>query len=133
MSLSVYNVAFDCADPYAIASFWSAVTGRPLDEADQPGDPVATVLLANGVTLYFESVPEPKTVKNRLHLCLRPDPGKTRDEEVERVLGLGATIVDDRRQLEGNGTGWVVFADPEGNEFCLLHQGVGRGQEQPTQ
>jgi predicted enzyme related to lactoylglutathione lyase len=126
MSLSVYNVAFDCADPYAVASFWSAVTGRPLDDEDNPGDPETSIELDNGVNLYFQRVPEGKTVKNRLHLCLRPDPGKTRDEELERVQALGATIVVDRRRIGGGTTGWVVLADPEGNEFDILHEGVGR-------
>ncbi|HET7349393.1 MAG TPA: VOC family protein, partial [Marmoricola sp.] len=57
------------------------------------------------------------TVKNRLHLDLRPSAG-TRDEELERLLGLGATQVADLRQDDGSG--WVVLADPEGNEFCIL-------------
>jgi predicted enzyme related to lactoylglutathione lyase len=113
---TVYNIAIDCADAYRLASFWSAVTGRPLSEDDHPGDPVAVVELANGTQLYFAEVPEPKITKNRLHLCLRPDHG--RDGEVERLLGLGATLVADRR--EPDGTGWAVLADPEGNEFCVL-------------
>lgn len=57
---------------------------------------------AEGPVLYFNQVPEPKTIKNRVHLCLRPE--TSRDEEVDRLLGLGATLV----------------ADPEGNEFCVL-------------
>jgi predicted enzyme related to lactoylglutathione lyase len=127
MSLSVYNVAFDCADTYALASFWSAVMKRPLSEEDQPGDPEAGFALGNGVNFYFQQVPEGKTVKNRVHVCLRPDPGTTRDEEVERVLALGASIVVDNRRIGGGTTGWVVLADPEGNEFDILHEGVGRG------
>jgi Glyoxalase-like domain len=61
-------------------------------------------------------VPEPKTVKNRVHLDLMPT-DRTRDEEVERLLGIGATLVADHRRPDG--TGWVVLADPEGNEFCI--------------
>jgi predicted enzyme related to lactoylglutathione lyase len=61
-------------------------------------------------------VPEPKTVKNRVHLDLMPD-DRTRDEEVERLLGIGATLVADHRRPDG--AGWVVLADPEGNEFCI--------------
>jgi hypothetical protein len=64
--------------------------------------------------------PEPKTVKNRLHLCLRPD--VLREVEVERLLGIGAALVADRRNLDG--TGWAVLADPEGNEFCVLRSEV---------
>jgi predicted enzyme related to lactoylglutathione lyase len=59
-------------------------------------------------------------VKNRMHLCLRPV-DRSRDEEVERLLSLGARMVDDRR--EGD-TGWAVLADPEGNEFCVLATGA---------
>lgn len=116
MSSSVYNVAFDCADAFGLATFWSQVTGQPLGDDDHPGDPAAGIKMPGGFQLYFEQVPEPKVVKNRVHVCLRPD--GARDLEVERLLGLGATVVADRR--EADGTGWVVFADPEGNEFCVL-------------
>ncbi len=73
-------------------------------------------MLPEGPLLHFNQVPEPKTIKNRLHLCLRPK--TTREEEVERLLNVGATLVDDRR--ESDGAGWAVLADPEGNEFCVL-------------
>jgi hypothetical protein len=63
--------------------------------------------------LLFGAVPEPKTVKNRLHLDFRPD---DRDREVERMLALGATRADVGQGEES----WVVLADPEGNEFCIL-------------
>ncbi|WP_380282853.1 VOC family protein [Kitasatospora purpeofusca] len=112
----VQNVAIDCADAYELARFWSGVTGRPLHPDDRPGDREVQVLLTEGPVLYFNQVPEPKTVKNRLHLCLRPD--TTRDLEVERLLGLGAALVADRRNPDGSG--WAVLADPEGNEFCVL-------------
>jgi hypothetical protein len=110
------NVAIDCANAYELARFWSGVTGRPLGPADRPGDAEVEVLMAEGPVLYFHQVPEPKTVKNRLHLCLRPE--TSRDEEVARLLGLGATLVADRRAADGSG--WAVLADPEGNEFCVL-------------
>ncbi|GAA1072395.1 MULTISPECIES: VOC family protein [Kitasatospora] len=112
----VQNVAVDCADAYGLARFWSRVTGRPLHPDDRPGDPEVQVMLAEGPVLYFNQVPEAKTVKNRLHLCLRPE--TSRDQEVERLLGLGATLVADRRDPDGSG--WAVLADPEGNEFCVL-------------
>jgi hypothetical protein len=60
--------------------------------------------------------PEPKSQKNRIHFDLQPQ-DRTREEEVERLLALGATLVDDRRRSDG--TGWAVLADPEGNEFCV--------------
>jgi hypothetical protein len=67
--------------------------------------------------LLFIEVPEGKQVKNRLHLDLEPT-DRTRDEEIERVLGLGASPVLDLRKDDGSG--WLVLADPEGNEFCIL-------------
>jgi len=112
----VQNVAIDCADAYALARFWSEVTGRPLHPDDKPGEHETQVLLADGPVLHFNQVPEPKTVKNRVHLCLRPE--TTREQEVERLLGIGATFVSDHRQPDGSG--WAVLADPEGNEFCVL-------------
>ncbi|MEU3947603.1 VOC family protein [Streptomyces sp. NPDC029526] len=116
MVSTLQNVAIDCADAYGLARFWSGVTGRPVDPQDRPGDPEVQVRLAEGTVLYFQQVPEPKTVKNRVHLCLRPR--TSRDREVERLLGLGATLVADHRAPDG--TGWAVLADPEGNEFCVL-------------
>ena len=73
--------------------------------------------------LLFIEVPEPKQVKNRGHLDLVPT-DRTRDEEIDRVLALGATMVDDRRNADG--TGWLVLADPEGNEFCILRSDAER-------
>ncbi len=61
-------------------------------------------------------MPEAKTLKNRVHLDLQPE-DRTRDEEVTRLLGLGARLVDDRRRPDGRG--FAVLADPEGNEFCV--------------
>jgi predicted enzyme related to lactoylglutathione lyase len=116
MTATVQNIAFDCSDPYALAQFWSQVTGQPLADDDNPGDPEASVAQPGGPTLWFNAVPEPKTVKNRVHVCLRPE--SLRDDEVERLVGIGATLVDDQRRPDG--TGWAVLADPEGNEFCVL-------------
>ncbi|MGV9457242.1 VOC family protein [Streptomyces sp. NPDC003635] len=116
------NVAIDCADAYELALFWSRVTGRPIDPEAEPGDRETQVLLAEGPVLYFNQVPEPKKVKNRVHLCLRPE--TSRDQEVERLLELGATFVGDHRHPDG--TGWAVLADPEGNEFCVLRSEADR-------
>ncbi|MFF8393083.1 VOC family protein [Streptomyces sp. NPDC016172] len=126
MTSSVYNVAFDCAQAFDTAQFWSKVLGHPLNEDDEPGDPVAVIKLPSGLHLYFADVSEPKTVKNRVHLCLQPD--GPRDAEVERLAGLGAKVLDDRRKPDG--TGWVVFADPEGSEFCVLRSAEERAATQ---
>ncbi|WP_370947098.1 VOC family protein [Amycolatopsis sp. cg5] len=109
------HVTVDCADPYGLAGFWSAVTGWPLSDEDAPGDPE---VLVQGPALgfLFIRVPEPKTAKNRVHFDWMPTE-RTRDAEVERVLGLGATLHEDHRRPDG--TGWVTLLDPEGNEFCV--------------
>ena len=116
MRSSLRNVTIDCRDAYALASWWAQVLDRPLHDDDRPGDPEAVVLLGDGLpNLLFEVVPESKQVKNRVHVDLQPD--HPRDDEVERLLGLGATLLDDHRRPDG--TGWVTLADPEGNEFCV--------------
>ncbi|MFJ4776229.1 VOC family protein [Streptomyces sp. NPDC088762] len=119
----VQNIAIDCADPYALAGFWSSVTGSPMHPDVRPGDRETQVLLAEGPVLYFNQVPEAKTIKNRIHLCLRPE--TSRDQEVDRLLGLGATFVADHRNPDGSG--WAVLSDPEGNEFCVLRSESERG------
>ncbi|MGA5275792.1 VOC family protein [Streptomyces cellulosae] len=116
MVSTVANMAIDCANPYELACFWSEVTGQPVDPEDGPGDTETAITLPNATALYFNQVPEPKTAKNRLHLCLRPD--TSRDAEVERLLALGASLVADHRRPDG--WGWAVLGDPEGNEFCVL-------------
>ncbi|QCD57678.1 VOC family protein [Streptomyces hawaiiensis] len=110
------NVAIDCANAYELARFWNSVTGRPLHPEDRPGDRETQVLPAEGPVLHSNQVPEAKTIKNRIHLCLRPE--TSRDQEVERLVGLGAAVVADHRNPDGSG--WAILADPEGNEFCVL-------------
>ena len=88
----------------------------PEDDDQGPDDDECGLVGPDDRYLLFLRVPEPKTVKNRMHLCLRPT-DRSRDEEVERILALGATMYDDRRDGD---RGWAVLADPEGNEFCVL-------------
>ncbi len=73
-------------------------------------------------------MPEPKTVKNRIHLDVQPD--VARDEAFERVLELGGTLVADHRRPDG--TGWITVGDPEGNELCLERSRAERGEPGPT-
>ncbi|KQX10510.1 hypothetical protein ASC82_22800 [Streptomyces sp. Root431] len=80
---------------------------------DDPKDPVNGAGL--GRRILFQQVPEPKTVKNRVHVDVHAEPG-TRDTEVTRLEGLGATVL---RRVAEQGGSWVVMADPEGNEFCV--------------
>jgi uncharacterized damage-inducible protein DinB len=127
MPSAVRTVTVDSHDPYALGVFWAEVLGGMVQDDDLPGD--SEVLVTHsGTPLLFVEVPDDKVVKNRLHLCLQPDVG--RDVEVQRLLGLGARVVDDRVQPDG--TGWVVLADLEGNEFCVLRSGEERGEPAPV-
>lgn len=122
MTSFVSHTTIDSRDAFALSEFWKQVLGYVDVEGDPngPGDEECPILdPETGHTLLFIEVPEVKSVKNRLHLDLRPRAG-TRDSEVARVLALGATQVADHRGIHGPGTGWVVLADPEGNEFCVL-------------
>ena len=121
MSSRVRTVTFDTHNPYELAGFWLQVLNAPRPEDDHPGDPAALVV-TEGMTLLFEQNDDEKTVKNRVHLDLEPD--DPRDEEVARLLTLGATIANDLRNPDG--TGWVVMHDPEGNEFCILRSAAER-------
>jgi hypothetical protein len=116
MSSILLNITFDCADPGALARFWAQVTRWPVTEENQPGFEECAVGTADEgrPRLYFVRVPEGKTVKNRVHLDVMPT-DRTQDEEIVRLTGLGATVVSDRRPEFG----WVILADPEGNEFCV--------------
>ncbi|NES16087.1 MULTISPECIES: VOC family protein [Micromonospora] len=116
MGTVIRNFAFDCADPYELAHFWAKVFDCPVDPGFEPDDEDGVVEPPGGTRLYFQRVPEPKRVKNRVHICLQPE--VLRDQAVERIAALGATIVADHRERDGSG--WVVMADPEGNEFCVL-------------
>ncbi|UNS97868.1 VOC family protein [Streptomyces tubbatahanensis] len=115
MASLVRHLTFDCHDAYALARFWEEVLEGKLSDEDAPGDPEALVY-TEGAALLFVTVPEGKAVKNRVHLDLQPQ-DRSRDEEVERILALGATLVGDHRVADGRG--WVTLADPEGNEFCV--------------
>ncbi|MFD7656853.1 VOC family protein [Actinosynnema sp. NPDC059797] len=125
MTSLVQHITFDCRDAYELATFWSQVTGRTLTDEDLPGDPEVLIAMPSGPGLLFVQGPDEKVVKNRVHLDLRPD--TTRDAEVERLLGVGAKLVDDQRRPDG--TGWVVLADPEGNEFCVERSAAERAAQ----
>ncbi|MEU8385113.1 VOC family protein [Streptosporangium sp. NPDC048865] len=114
--IDVHCVTFDCARPYELAAFWRDATGGELHPDTEKDDD--EVLLRGGrADLLFIRVPEGKAVKNRVHLDVTGSAGTTRDEEVERLTGLGATVFEDHRAPDGGG--WVTMLDPEGNEFCV--------------
>ncbi|HEY6744290.1 MAG TPA: VOC family protein [Mycobacteriales bacterium] len=120
MTAVISHTSFDSADAYAQSLFWGKVLGfaEDPDDPNEPGHEECMIFSPDGRTrVLFIEVPEKKQVKNRVHFDLVPASG-TRDEELARLLDLGATVVDDLRRPDGRG--WVVLADPEGNEFCIL-------------
>lgn len=128
MSVRWYTIVIDCRDVAAQARWWAEVLDwrivyeaedevvivppRALDESRQ------IPLDEQGPGLVFVPVPEGKTVKNRLHIDLAPGPDDDQAAEVQRLIDLGARRVN-VGQDESTVT-WVVMADPEGNEFCVL-------------
>jgi predicted enzyme related to lactoylglutathione lyase len=116
-ALEIHEITFDARDPHTLAMFWGALLEREIRPGDMPQDDSVLVIPAPGQPgLLFLRVPEAKTAKNRVHFDLWPTSTK-RDQQVERAIGLGAVVLEDRGREDG--TGWVVFADPEGNEFCV--------------
>jgi predicted enzyme related to lactoylglutathione lyase len=116
-ALEIHEITFDAQDPHALAAFWARLLEREIRPGDMPQDDSVLVVPTPGQPgLLFLRVPEGKTAKNRIHFDLWPTSTK-RDEQIARATALGATLLDDRRQPGGKG--WAVFADPEGNEFCL--------------
>ena len=135
------QVAFDCADPAALAAFWAAALPGYAIQPPPPGFDSweafleaqsvprelwnsRSAIVGDGPRLFFQQVPEPKTAKNRVHLDLHAGGGPSvpLDEqrakvrvEVDRLTGLGASYVEEREEM---GVVWAVMADPEGNEFC---------------
>ncbi len=122
MASHIHSITVDALDPYAQALWWSDVLDVPMSPDDNPGDPEALLRTAHGDVLFVQ-VPDAKAVKNRAHLDLEPS-DRSRDDEVARVLALGAVLVADRRRPDG--TGWAVLMDPEGNEFCVLRSAAER-------
>ena len=143
MSLTV-QVTFDCADPGALSLFWNEVLGYQLDSPPPPYQTWDEALDAFGIPeenrndasasvdpegkgprLWFQKVPEGKTVKNRVHLDVRAAPGLRGEERMAALetrctalLALGATRVH-RVEPDSINAGHIVMQDPEGNEFCL--------------
>lgn len=134
------QIAIDCAHPGALAEFWAAALGYQVQPPPEGFDSWPQALTAWGVPedqhdsrsaivgdgprVFFQQVPEPKTVKNRVHLDLHAGGGPTVPvaeqsakvaAAVERLTALGATFVEQHEEM---GVVWAVMTDPEGNEFC---------------
>jgi predicted enzyme related to lactoylglutathione lyase len=110
----VFTLTIDCRDPRLVADFWCAALGYELEEVDDE-DAWLRDPSGRGWPLLFQTVPEGKSVKNRLHLDLSPP--STMREEVDRLVDAGARVV---RRVDEGGSYWTVLTDPEGNEFCVL-------------
>ena len=142
MTPPTIQIAIDCADPHALARFWAAAVHYEMEDHH---DGIERVIAAgyatlddtieidgrrawktaaachdpggHGPRLLFQQVPEPKTVKDRIHLDLHHLQGdEFREAEVARLTALGATKLWDGQQGPQR---WVTMADPEGNEFCV--------------
>ena len=118
MAARITEIGIDCADPQALARFWTQALGYTVGETEDgyvelvPPDAARPA----SPTIGLLQVPGPKAVKNRLHLDLSAT-DRPQAEEVERLLALGARRAD---VGQGADVSWVVLADPEGNEFCVL-------------
>jgi predicted enzyme related to lactoylglutathione lyase len=113
MSVRWYSVVVDCKNPSTLARFWAEVLSYRI-VYEEPDEVVVARDEDTYPTLVFVPVPEAKSVKNRLHIDLAPE---DRDAAVERLKQLGAHPAD---VGQGPDVSWVVLADPEGNEFCVL-------------
>jgi predicted enzyme related to lactoylglutathione lyase len=107
------NVVVDATDPARLARWWAEALGFRI-VGEQPDEVEIRSAPDQLPGLIFVAVPEAKAGKNRLHIDLRPD---DQDAEVERLVDMGARHVD---VGQGDDATWVVLADPEGNEFCVL-------------
>ena len=123
MASKFTELAIDCADPDVLARFWCSVLDYEVQDEDDGFVAIGPAAIPGGENhlgpvppmLTFAHVPEGKTVKNRVHLDVNPT-DRSQDEEIARLIGLGATVVNDNRPEFG----WVTLADPEGNEFDVL-------------
>ena len=129
MTSYISHTTVDCHNAYALSEWWKQVieyVDLP-DDPNEPGHEECMIQSPDGDhQLLFIEVPDTKSIKNRIHFDLSPAEG-TRDDELARLLSLGATEVADLRRPDG--TGWVTLADPEGNEFCILRSDAERAAQ----
>jgi len=128
MSSEISHTTFDCRDAFVLSAWWKQVLGY-VDVADDPneaGDEECMIVDPTSThRLLFIEVDELRRADGRIHLDLVPG-DRRRDDEINRLLTLGATEVADRRNADG--TGWMVLADPEGNHFCVLRSEAERNE-----
>jgi predicted enzyme related to lactoylglutathione lyase len=114
-AIRFYEIVIDCSDPLSLAPFWAEVLGYEMDELEED---VASIEhpTDEGPAICFQRVPESKQGKNRVHFDLNVDDDEL-ESAVERLISLGAKQVDVGQGVDRS---WVVLADPEGNEFCIV-------------
>ena len=118
MACRLTEIVIDCHHPERLGTFWAAVLGY--DVVDTSDGPKLQGPDGSGPTVLVTRTPDPpKTTKNRLHLDVNPT-DRDQDAEVQRILALGATLAD----IGQGDVDWVVMADPEGNEFCVLRSRI---------
>lgn len=110
MATHIKSATFDCVDALVTAKFWAAALGSNVDEDSTSEKAFVEAAGWGGPNIWFQRVPEAKSAKNRLHFDLRAS--KSIDDEVDRLEGLGATVMSRAHLL-------TVMRDPEGNEFCV--------------
>ena len=106
--------AIDCSDPVVAAEFWCAALGYRITDQDETG--VAIAGDSSAPTVFLSATADEKRHKNRMHFDICPV-GTTQEEEVSRLVALGARPVDIG---QGEDMSWVVMEDPVGNEFCVM-------------
>jgi hypothetical protein len=114
-AIRFYEIVIDCSDPLNLAPFWAQALSYEIDELEAD---VASIEhpTDDGPAICFQRVPESKQGKNRVHFDLNVDENDF-EGAVDRLIALGARQVD---VGQGADRSWVVLADPEGNEFCIV-------------
>lgn len=122
MSVRLSHTTIDCHDAFALSEWWRIAMDYAVDPKDPnlPGHEECEIHdPETGHTLLFLQVPDQELPAKRIHFDVRPRE-RTQAEEVEWLGEHGARVIADRRGIYGPGSGWVVLADPEGNQFCVL-------------
>lgn len=120
MTSAISHTTFNCDDAFALSEWWKKVPGYQdiAGDPNEPGDEECMIIdPMTGHRLLFIEVDELQTEPGRVHLDLKPTE-RSRDEEIARIVDLGASEIADRRNPDG--TGWMVLSDPAGNHFCVL-------------
>lgn len=122
MSVFISHTSIDCHDAYALSEWWRRILDYETDPEDPnlPGHEECAIFDPDsGHTLLFLEVPDVELPAKRIHVDVRPRE-RSQDEEILWLEEQGATPVTDHRGKCGPGTGWLIMADPEGNQFCVL-------------